>query len=114
MAIYTYEVDTTKNFPNITVYKYLKDGVQIGYRVNPNEGYVMYDTTSNDSIYDPETEQDIPITYYYTVMYTPLNYDFNNFTWVAVPRDSVPENQIMGDTDNDHEVMSDGEQTETE
>jgi hypothetical protein len=105
MAVYTYEVATEYNFPNLTVYKSFKDGVHNGWRINANEGYVYYDTAANDMDFDPETEEMIPVTYYYTVRHCPLNYNFNNFTLVAVPRDSVDENLIFGGGDNDHETI---------
>lgn len=105
MAVYTLEVATEYNFPNITVYKKLKDGIHYAWQVNPDSGYVMYNTAANDTELDPDTEQPVPVTYYYTIMSCPLSYDFDNFTWVAVPRESVDENYIFGGGDNDHEIM---------
>lgn len=96
MAVYIYEVAAEFNFPNLTVYKKLKDGVHTAWRVNANEGYVMYDTAANWTERDPETLEKIPVNYYFTVMSCPLNTNFNNFTWVAVPHDSVDENYIFG------------------
>lgn len=102
MANYTYELATDIVFPFIDVYRRYRDGVLTGYKVCTQEGYVMYDTTATDTeiaidpetgleMQDPETGEyiEVPTTYYYTLMYCPLNTDFNNFTWVAVPRDSV-------------------------
>ncbi|MBQ8552301.1 MAG: hypothetical protein IJ428_05770 [Clostridia bacterium] len=94
--VYTYEIATEYNFPNITVYKSFNDGVHNGYRVNSNDGYVMYDKSANNTELDPETMMEVPVIYYYRVMHCPLNYNFANFTWVAVPRDSVDENYIFG------------------
>jgi hypothetical protein len=78
----------------------------------------MYDTTDNNTepVFDPETGEPVidpetgevverPVTYYYTVLYCPKTQNFDNFTWVAVPRDGVDENYIYGVGDNDHEVM---------
>ena len=105
MAVYTYEIDTTKNYPNLTVYKNLKDGVLNGYRVNSNDGYVMYDT--NDEYYeiDEATDEEVPVTYYFTVAQLPKTYNFDNFSWVAVLRSEVDENYIFGTTDPKPEVM---------
>ena len=106
MAVYTYEVSTEHNvYPNITVYDRFRDGVQSGWRFNTNEGYVMYDTTANNTELDPETMEEIPVTYYYTQYYANPNYNWNNFHWVAVPRSSVDENYIFGVGDPNHEVM---------
>lgn len=103
--MYTFEVATEFNFPNITIYKKIKDGTQhTAWRINANEGYVMYDLRDNNTEFDPETEEEIPVTYYYTVSSVPLTFDFDNFPWVAVPRDSVDENYIFGLPDKEHEI----------
>ena len=107
MAEYTREIATEFNFPNITVYRKFCDGVQYGWRFESNEGYVMYDTTAEDTEpwVDPDTDEIIPVPtiYYYTNVDCPLRYDWDNFTWVAVLRSSVPEDHIFG-VDNDHVV----------
>lgn len=105
MATWTYEVATEYNFPNITVYRKYRDGVHASWRFVSNEGYVMYDTTENWTETDPETLEERPVIYYYTNVDCPLNYPFDNFTWVAVPRDSVDENYIFGVDEPEHEVM---------
>ena len=105
MATWTYEVATEYNFPNITVYRKYRDGVHASWRFVSNEGYVMYDTTANDMEPDPETLEERPVIYYYTNVDCPLNYPFHNFTWVAVPRDSVDENYIFGVDEPEHEIM---------
>lgn len=105
MAVYTQELATDIVFPNITVYRDYKDGVHYGYEVYTNEGYVMYNTAAEDyEILDPDVGP-VPTTYYFTWLSCPLNYNFANFTWVAVPRNTVPEDHIFGGGDNDHEVM---------
>lgn len=105
MAVYTREIATDITYPNITVYRLFKDGVHYAYEVYTNEGYVMYDTTANDVELDPDTMEEIPVTYYYTNVGMPASYNWANFTWVAVPRDSVDENYIFGVGDDNHEVM---------
>jgi hypothetical protein len=106
MAVYAYEISAEHNiYPNITVYDRFKDGVLNGWKVNTNEGYVMYRTTDNTVELDPITGEERPVTYYYTESRLPLTYNWNNFAWVAVPRDSVDENYIFGVGDNEHEVM---------
>lgn len=101
-----YVVSSEHNYPNITVYRRIIDDVQTGWRINANEGYVMYDPTRNDTEIDPDTMEERPVTYYYTVKSAPLNYNWDNFHYIAVPRDSVDENYIFGGgNNNDHEVM---------
>lgn len=105
MAVYTREIATDIVFPNITVYRKFKDGVHYAYDIYSNDGYVMYDTTAQDTEIDPDTLEEIPVTYYYTWLSRPLSFSFDNFTWVAVPRGSVDENYIFGDVTNTPEIM---------
>lgn len=106
MAVIVYEVATDITFPNITIERRYSDGVLMGYRMRANEGYVFYDINANDTELDPETLEEIPVTYYYTIAIIPLNYNFDNFHWVAVPRDSVDENYIFGIGNKpEHEIM---------
>lgn len=118
MATYTDVLNTSFNYPNIDIYNNLKDGELNGYKAIAQEGYVFYDVNANDTdlqkdpetgeiIFDPETGLpiEIPVTHYYTLAIFPKTYNFNNFPYVAVPRDSVDENYIFGDVDNEHEVM---------
>ena len=104
---YTYPIDTEHNiYPNLTVCKRLnEDNVQNGWRVTPNDGYVMYDSSQNDFIIDEETGEEIPVNYYFTVAYHPQNFNFDNFSWVAVLRSTVDENYIFGGITQEPEVM---------
>jgi hypothetical protein len=95
MAVWTKEVATEFNFPNITVYRLLKDGVHNSWRFVSNDGYVLRDTSAQCTEPDPVTLEPVPVTYYYTNVDCPLNYDFDNFTWIAVLRSTVDENCIM-------------------
>lgn len=104
MATIVYE-PSTYNFPNLTIEKGMVDGIVRLYRLTANEGYVFYDTTANDTETDPETMEERPVIYYRTVASLPANYNFANFPYIAVPRDSVDENYIFGAGDNNHEVM---------
>lgn len=105
MATYTREIATEFNYPNITVWRVLKDGVLSAYEVKTDEGYVMYNPNANNTEIDPETMEARPVIYYYTIKGLNKNYNFANFPWVAVPRDSVDENYIFGIGDNNHEIM---------
>lgn len=106
MAVYTEEIATEFSFPHIDIYRRYADGEFWGYKVLAQEGYVFYDTTANDTTIDEETMEEIPVTYYYRIRLLTRNYDMNNFSLVAVPRDSVDENYIFGGgDDNDHKVM---------
>ena len=106
MAVYTYELSTEHNFPGISIYKKLEDGVHYAWEVRANEGYVFYNVNANDTEWNEDLQEEVPVTYYYIIKSLPLNFNFANFPWVAVPRDSVDENYIFGGGDNnDHEVM---------
>lgn len=106
MAEYTEVIDNSFSFPNITIKKTLKDGVQYGWRAYANEGYMMYDTTSEIWQQDSPDSEPYLVTHYFTLAGFPLNYNFDNFTWVAVLRSEVNEDYIFGGGDNnDHENM---------
>ena len=105
MATVTFSVSTEHNiYPNITVYDRFADGVAAGWEVRANEGYVFYDANANDTEIDPETMEEIPVTYYRTVKSLSRYYNWANFALVAVPRSSVDENYIFGSGGggNDH------------
>lgn len=103
MATYTREIATEFNFPNITVYHVLADGVLTAYEVRTNMGYVMYNPNANDTELDPETMQERPVIYCYAYKGMPKNYNFANFPWVAVPRNSVDKNYIFDINNDDRE-----------
>lgn len=96
MANYTEELMSEFNFPHIDIINILRDGVSTGYEARTHEGFVMYDTTATDAELDPETDQEVPVTYYYVRRGFPVRYTFENFPWVAVPRSSVDEKYIFG------------------
>ncbi len=93
---YEYQLSQEHNiYPNMTVHDRFLDGEPRGWRVTPNDGYVMYDTTDENYDLDPETDEEIPVTNYYTIALLPRNYSWQSFSWVAVPRDSVDEKNIF-------------------
>lgn len=105
MAVYIEEIATEFSFPNIIIYRVLADGVLASYRARTDKGYVMYNPNANDIELDPETMEYKPVTYYYVIKGMPKTYNFTNFPWVAVPRDSVDENYVFGGgRNNDHEI----------
>lgn len=97
MANYKYEIDNEHNiYPNITVRKCLRDGVFVRWRINANEGYVFYDTTENNMEIDINTGEEISVTYYYTEADLPPMFNWDNFSYVAVPRNSVNADYVFG------------------
>lgn len=97
MAEYTETLATDITFPHIEVYRKYRDGEHYGYKIVPEEGYLMYDTSCNDMIYDPETGTDVPHISYCRVAHAPLNFDFDNFTWVAVLESEIDEDNTGTD-----------------
>lgn len=96
MAEWTYPIDTEHNiYPNITVYRILRDGELSGYRIKANDGYVMYHANANDTEMDPITGEIVPVTYYYTEADKPVAYNWAWFDYVAVLRNTVDENYIF-------------------
>ncbi len=106
MAVWTEELDTSFSFPNIDVYKRFRDGEHVQYKVVPQEGYVIYNTTEEHWEQDSPESEPYLVTHYYTAAYLTPNYNFDNFPYVAVLRSEVDENYIYGGgDDNDHEIM---------
>lgn len=107
MAVYTEELNTNYNFPNIYIYNRYKDGVLSSYRAYPYDGYVMYSQSEVDTY--PVMDENGNISYvtpYCTMVGLSLRTNFDNFDYVAVLRSEVNENYIFGGgEDNDHEVM---------
>ena len=97
MADFIYQVVAEHNiYPNITVCKTLMNGVQTGWRVTPNDGYVFYDTTDEYTEFNPETEEDVPVRRYFTIAYLPLIYNWDNFGYVAVLRSEITsESEVL-------------------
>ncbi len=96
MAEVNYMISTEHNiYPNLTVYDRFYDGVASGWKVVPNDGYVMYDITDNNIEFD-ENGNEIPVTYYYTQVNLSPYTNWNNFSWIAVLRSEVDENYIFG------------------
>ena len=93
MAKYTFEIAEDKTYPNITVYRKMKDGVQSAWRINADEGYVFFDTTADATTVDPETGEETVEICYSKVASLPLRYGFANFPYVAVLEKIVNEGE---------------------
>jgi hypothetical protein len=107
MAEFVHEIDNERNiYPNMTVYKrYLNDEFS-GWAIIANDGYVIYDTTANNTELNPETMEEVPVIYYYTATYKNPRYNWDNFHYVAVLRSTVDENYIFGGGNNNNsEIM---------
>ena len=92
------------------MYKRLRDGVPTTYAITPVEGYVLHDQLLDFVEIDPENGEpigEVILGYYEGTRTVSVNYDFvaNPREFYAVLRSSVPEDNICGDTNNDHEIM---------
>lgn len=88
MVNYTYEESNKHIYPNIRVDARFRDGVQVGWRVIPEDEYVLSQSMIE---LDPETEEEITVTDYHEVMFLPYEYDWKNFALVAVPASEAEE-----------------------
>lgn len=114
MATYTETINTNLSFPNIDIYNQYNDGTQYGYRAYPQDGYVMYSlSTDVIEIEDPETGETTTEIYYCRMAGFPLNYNFDNFDYIAVLESDVPADHIFGDVKPKPEIMSESTETET-
>lgn len=102
MATYREELAPDIVLENMTAYRRYVDDTVSAIRVYANEGYVIYDTADENYELDPDTMEEIPVTYYFTMVTVPASqFSVDTFTWVAVPRSDVDENYIFG-VGNDH------------
>lgn len=96
MAEFKNELATDINLQNISVYRKFRDGVHCAYEVFADEGFVMYDKKAQNTELDPETNEIVPVTYYYTWISCPLNCDFGAFSYEATERANVNEKYVFG------------------
>lgn len=96
MPEYPLILDETKQYPHIKVYAQYRDDTLLYWDVRTDEGYLMYDTDVEDIEID-ENGNEVPVTYYYARACIPATYDFNTFSYIAVPRDSVDPKYILND-----------------
>ena len=99
MAVYTFEISLEHNiYPNLTVYDRFRDGVLVGWKIESNDSYVFYDT-SEDSKEINEKGEEISVNYYFALTYLPTNFDWYNFSLLAVPRNTVDEKYIFDNSE---------------
>lgn len=103
MPEYPLILDESKQYPHIKVYAQYRDDTLLYWDVRTDEGYLMYDTDVEDIEID-ENGNEVPVTYYYARACIPATYDFNTFSYIAVPRDSVDPKYILNDP-NKPEIM---------
>lgn len=105
---YTYEDVIPTIIPNTTMQKMLLDGVHRSYVIAPIDGYVLHDKNRDWTDIDYDTMAETIILGFTTGTATcAASYDFtaNPREFYAVLRSEVPENQIFGGGDINHEVM---------
>lgn len=98
-------VSQTITLPNITVEEKYIDGVLKSHRLTANAGYVMYDRNANDTEWNEDLQEYVPVTYYYRQVTIPVRIPVENWGYEAVMESTVDENYIFGVGDNNHEVM---------
>lgn len=102
---YTYEDVIPSIITNTIMRKRLRDGVHTTYTIEPADGYVLHDNLL-DIIHPEDTGLGTQLGYTTGTCTCVASYDFtvNDREFYAVPRDTVPKNQIFGGGDNDHEI----------
>lgn len=108
MAVVTYEDVNPSLIENTTMQKLLSDGVHRAYKISPVDGYVLHDNAGDWTEPDEITGEETTVLAFYTgTCSCAASYDFtaNPREFYAVLASTVPENQIFGGVNNDHEVM---------
>ncbi len=112
-------VDVESVIPNTTMQKIVNNSnVELQYVIKPISGYVIHSKTRDWTDTDPVTGAEIFYRGYgRSSMSVAINYDFNSTTEIdgytaygnkeifARPESEVPDNQIFGGGNNNHEVM---------
>lgn len=105
---YVYEDVNPSLIENTTMKMVLQDGVNRGYRITPNDGYVLHDKANDWTDLNPDTmEETLMLGYARGTVTCHANYDFtaNPREFYAVLETDVPADQIFGGGNNDHEVI---------
>lgn len=105
---YVYEDVNPSLIENTTMKMVLQDGVNRGYRITPNSGYVLHDKGRDWEVEDPVTmEMVTKLGFTRGTVTCHATYDFtaNPREFYAVLETDVPADQIFGGGNNDHEVM---------
>lgn len=88
---------------------YNSANILYAYFISANEGYILHDRDFDIVETNPVTNEELSRMAGYTSgrCSCMANYDWevNEREFYAVLRNEVPENQIFGGGDNDHEVM---------
>jgi hypothetical protein len=117
-----YEPITPSYVPNTIMRKYINDnsGEVIALRIKPIDGYLLHLKDLDIPEYDETLMEETGVIlrgYSAAERSCGVNYDWENTTVIdgytaygsreffARPIDEVPENQIFGGRNNDHEVM---------
>ena len=90
-----YELIANDNYSNINMYCRFENDNFSGWKFEAAEGYVMYNPNEIYYELNIETEEEIPVYYYYTQYNTSVRYDITTFPYIAVPRIVVDENYIF-------------------
>ncbi len=93
--IFTEEKEKNLVFPNITIERRLRNGQPCAYIASADDGYVIYDTSAENYIQDSPDAEPQKVIHYHSRIICPLNFDFSNFTWAAVPVDEANPNYIF-------------------
>lgn len=108
---FTYEDLNPTLVENTIMQKVFVDGVHEKYTIKPIEGYVLHDKRMDEEVIDPVTMMptgEVRLGYRTAQASCNASYDFtvNPWEFYAVPRESVPADQIYGvGGNNEHEVM---------
>lgn len=105
---WTYEEVTPTPIENAIVEKGFSNGVHKIYRVQSASGYVLHDNRLDYTEIDDVTLEETPkLGYTGQTVSCRYDYDFiaNPFEFYAAPIDDIPENQIFGVGNSNHETI---------
>lgn len=77
-------LDESKSYPHIAVYKQTKNGVQYGWRIQAEDGYLLMDSAESACEQSAPDAEPVAVVYLCPVIFCPLHYGFDNFSICAV------------------------------
>lgn len=103
---FRYETSTEIAIPNIIVEKTFYDDEHMGYRLRPENGYVLHSPSQDVVVEDPMTGETRTEQYYYREVNIPKVKPVSAWDWEAVLESDVPADMIFGGgNNNDQEIM---------
>lgn len=86
---FTRTISETKTIPHATVYELTLNGAPAGYKIEADDGYILYDSNSITHAENPETGETETTVNNAESIFTPVNFNFA--AWKTCKKEELPE-----------------------